>query len=252
MKYSEDIFCTADKLSFLASLTGENWTTNKEGVRENNILLSYLMHTYEKLFKENKIFISEDEKYSIFNTGLFNSYFEPIYAYLEPNKSKRPNFSKWYLIRFSTQYELARSGVSPDNLPGRANYFEDPSLLIFDTNCPISIQFEHILNDPNNIERLPKNLKDSPVLTNLFNGAVQTMIKQVAANYKLAVPQYYKGKIQLLLPLCLEIPGVPDLALVVSKTKDNKYYQGHTCLTMDMAYNNARLIAKPESNWLKI
>ena len=28
------------------------------------------------------------------------------------------------------------------------------------------------------------------------------------------------------------------------------YYQGHTCLTMDMAYSNARLIAKPESNWL--
>ncbi|WP_374047970.1 DUF3825 domain-containing protein [uncultured Thomasclavelia sp.] len=23
-----------------------------------------------------------------------------------------------------------------------------------------------------------------------------------------------------------------------------------TCLTLDMAYNNTRLIAKPESNWL--
>ncbi|MCI8485491.1 MAG: DUF3825 domain-containing protein, partial [Lachnospiraceae bacterium] len=23
-----------------------------------------------------------------------------------------------------------------------------------------------------------------------------------------------------------------------------------TCITLDMAYNNARLIAKPESNWL--
>ena len=39
-----------------------------------------------------------------------------------------------------------------------------------------------------------------------------------------------------------------DVAIAVSK-KDN-CYQGHTCLTLDMAYNNARLIAKPESNWL--
>ena len=40
----------------------------------------------------------------------------------------------------------------------------------------------------------------------------------------------------------------PDVAIAVTK-KDN-FYQGHTCITLDMAYNNARLIAKPESNWL--
>ena len=39
-----------------------------------------------------------------------------------------------------------------------------------------------------------------------------------------------------------------DVAIAVTK-KDN-CYQGHTCLTLDMAYNNARLIAKPENNWL--
>ena len=41
-----------------------------------------------------------------------------------------------------------------------------------------------------------------------------------------------------------------DVAIAVTK-KDNSY-QGHTCLTLDMAYNNARLIAKPESTWLSI
>lgn len=62
------------------------------------------------------------------------------------------------------------------------------------------------------------------------------------------VPQYYEGKIQLLLPLCLMSDDKPDVAIAVTK-KDNSY-QGHTCITLDMAYNNARLIAKPESNWL--
>lgn len=62
------------------------------------------------------------------------------------------------------------------------------------------------------------------------------------------VLQYYEGKIQLLLPLCLMSDDKPDVAIAVTK-KDNSY-QGHTCITLDMAYNNARLIAKPESNWL--
>ena len=75
------------------------------------------------------------------------------------------------------------------------------------------------------------------------------MKKKVSANYKLAIPQYYDGKIQLLLLLCLMSDDIPDVTLTV--TKKNNCYQGHTCLTLDMAYNNARLIAKPESSWLK-
>ena len=78
------------------------------------------------------------------------------------------------------------------------------------------------------------------------------MKKRVLANYKIAVPQYYKGKIQLLLPLCLVDSDIPDLALVVTKNPTGNFYQGHTCLSIEMAYNNARLIAKPDSYWLKI
>ena len=74
------------------------------------------------------------------------------------------------------------------------------------------------------------------------------MIKKVTANYKMAIPQYYNGKIQLLLPLCLMDSTTPDIAIAV--TKQATCYQGHTCLTLDMAYNNARLIVRPQSNWL--
>lgn len=74
------------------------------------------------------------------------------------------------------------------------------------------------------------------------------MKRKVECNYKIAVPQYYEGKVQLLLPLCLIDPEKVDLVLVV--TRRNNYYIGKTCLTLDMAYNNARLIAKPETSWL--
>lgn len=64
------------------------------------------------------------------------------------------------------------------------------------------------------------------------------------------MPQYYKSNIQLLLPLSLTA-GSPnaDLALAVTETKHN--YSASTCLTIAMAYNNARLIVKPQSDWLK-
>ena len=81
-----------------------------------------------------------------------------------------------------------------------------------------------------------------------MNGPLDIMKKRVSANYKLAVPQYYECKIQLLLPLCLMSDDKPDVAIAVTKKDDS--YQGHTCITLDMAYNNTRLIAKPESNWL--
>lgn len=58
----------------------------------------------------------------------------------------------------------------------------------------------------------------------------------------------HEDKIQLLLPLCLMSDNKPDIAIAV--TNRNNCYQGHTCLTLDMAYNNTRPIAKPESDWL--
>ncbi len=77
----------------------------------------------------------------------------------------------------------------------------------------------------------------------LFDGAIKRAKLMINANYKTAVPQYYKGKIQLLIPICLISENVPDLALAVSKNGAGDQYLGHTCLTLDMAYNNARLIA---------
>ena len=85
-----------------------------------------------------------------------------------------------------------------------------------------------------------------------LTGAIDEVIRQVKTNYKIAVPQYFNRKTQLLLPLCLT-PGSknPDLALVIYKL-DEFNYCARTCLTLEMAYMNARLIVKPQSDWLKI
>ena len=187
-------------------------------------------------------------KYCLFNTGLFTEYYEPIYAYTEPNSAG--GSQPYYLKDFMTPYDLGTFGVS--EFPERANYFEQPELLVFDANCQVNVQYKHILADPSNVDRIPQEVKDAKNIQYIFNGAIDTMKKKVTANYKIAVPQYFNGKIQLLLPLALVDPDVSDLALVVSKNSCGSFYQGHTCLTLEMAYYNARLIAKPESNWLHL
>lgn len=209
----------------------ENWSNDT--YPNNGILANYLVKTYDKLTSEKKIAIGQD--YALFNTGLFNKYYDMLYAYQSGAD-----------ITFLTGYELSNIGVT--DRPERANYFENPELLLFDWHYPIDVYYKHILDDEKNRKRLPEEFLNSNNKINIINGALDNMKKKVSANYKLAVPQYYDGKIQLLLPLCLISDDIPDVAIAV--TKKNNCYQGHTCLTLDMAYNNARLIAKPESNWL--
>ena len=209
----------------------ENWSNTT--YPNNGILANYLVKTYDKLTSEKKILIGQ--KYALFNTGLFTKYYEPLYAYQTGTD-----------ISFLTAYELSSIGIS--DRPERANYFEKPELLLFDWHYPIDVYYKHILDDERNKNRLPQDFLNSNNMVNILNGAIDTMKKRVSANYKLAIPQYYDGKIQLLLPLCLMSDNKPDIAIAV--TKKETCYQGHTCLTLDMAYNNARLIAKPESNWL--
>jgi len=211
----------------------ENWSNAT--YPDNKILTNYMVHTYKKLSSEKNIIINNEKEYALFNTGLFTEFYQPIYAYQDKNG-----------LQFLTDYDLG--GMNINDKPSRANYFEDPSLLLFDWHYQININYKHILKDIKNINRIPEKLKDNKNILNNLNGSIESMKKKVSANYKLAIPQYYEGIIQLLLPLCLEDDETPSLALAV--TKVGNYYQGHTCLTLDMAYNNARLIAKPESSWL--
>lgn len=209
----------------------ENWSN--ETYPNNGILANYLVKTYDKLSSEKNIIIGKN--YALFNTGLFTKHYDPIYAYQSGKE-----------IQFLTGYELG--GIGVDERPERANYFEHPELLLFDWHYKIDVHYPHILEDKENQKRIPKEVLESKNIVNNFDGAINKMKKKVSANYKLAVPQYFEGKIQLLLPLCLADDNIPDMTLVV--TKVGNVYRGHTCLTLDMAYNNARLIAKPESNWL--
>lgn len=216
-----------------------------EGNHDNYILKNYLENTFLKLLGEGKIV--ETDNYCIFNTGLYSTYFEPIYVYAERNRNTSDP-KKWYFKDFKDKYELGIMEIDAD-FPERADYFSDPSRLIFNWHYDINVNYKHILDDMNTSQRLPESFKNSKQQLNILKGAINTAIQRVIANYKLAIPHYYRNKIQLMIPLYLEDDNTPSVALVLNQI-NNKYYQATTCLTMQMAYMDARLIAKPESNWL--
>ena len=236
------------KIAALAGLCPEKWSFG--GQSDNVILKNYISHTFLKLEDEGNILKKDD--FALFNTGLYTEFYDPIFAYF--TKNTIPKRQEWFLIGFYTSYQLGMMGI--DEFPKRANYFSDPSALVFDANCDIIPQYKHIFSDAENFLRIPESVRESPNKITLFVGAVKRAKDMIDANYKTAVPQYYKkgqdkGRIQLLIPIYLINEKTPDLALVVSKNEAGTQYLGHTCLTLDMAYNNARLIARPDSAWLK-
>lgn len=221
----------------------EKWSF--EDKDDNYILKNYLKYTFKKLQEENKVI--ETDTYCAFDTGLFSKYYEPIYAYGEINKNATENAAKWYFKGFKDTYELGSLDI--EKFPERADYFSEPARLVFNWHLNVNKNYKHILDDLNTSQRLPDSIKNSDRPLETLKGVIDTAIQKVIANYKLAVPHYYQNKIQLLVPLCFGKDDNPDVALVLDLMK-NGYYQATTCLSMEMAYMDARLIAKPESNWL--
>lgn len=216
----------------------------------HQVLRNYINHTFKRLHylhekSPTECYLYQRGKTFCFNTGLFTERFEPIYALFGPNETGR--VAKWKLFGFYKQSAYELNKVYP--LPQRANYFDSVRDLLFDTRRELRINIDHILGDEENLKRVPEKYRDTSSLPIKIRAhAIEYAKIRIQENYKAAVPQYFKGKIQFLIPICLDDPAVVDMSLAVRR--EGGIYSGKTCLTLDMAYNNARLISKPESDWL--
>ena len=237
-----------DRLDQLAQLAEpEEWAyQNMQSEHGRPILYNYLHYTYVRLREENKIFESDDRQYATFNTGLVTPNQESLFALFSPNRlpdaSQQWHFHSW---RRKGEHDL---NVFPQ-LPEMAHYFDDPSALVFDTRRELRPNVEHIVEDHKERFSEPYRSMDNYALQTFLNGAISNAKERVKRNYKTAIPQYYQGNVQLLLPLCLSSPNRADLALVVENHET--FYRASTCLTLDMAYSNARLLARPDRDWLQ-
>jgi len=238
----------------------ETWNYERPEFQRPNqtlpILRRYLNYTFLRLQSQRKIEIATvtGEVRACFNTGLQTSAGgKDIFAVFSKNdKASQDNdFPEWWFRGWHDSYSTMLSGFRP--LPTVATYVSDNRDLVFETSYDIDINFEHIIEDPKNRDRLPKSLRsDRTLAINAVRGAAAYLKQKHRNNRMMAIPFWYPEheKIQFLLPLRLTSADHEVLALVADKQERDKLYKIRTALTMDMAYSNARLVGKPNREWL--
>ncbi len=214
-----------------------------------------MRYAYARVLEEGKLVTGTDERgieVAAFNTGLFTPHFEPIVGLFEANRN--PGQQPWVFKDWVTFGDWRIRPLDVDALQP-ARYFANPAELVYDPTRELVPNLDHILGARD--ERWPAELPEDEVQRRIMlDGAIREVGKRVRMNWHLAVPQFYwpssdrDGRIQLLLPLRLAGNRPAHLALVVDRR--DEVYVGYTILTLAMAYNNARLITRPESDWLSV
>jgi len=259
-----------DGFQFLEELSQktipEKWSyQNHESAIPHPILKAFLENTFEKLLKDkvqNKLIISDDNKFALFNSGLLDKFFHDIYIISEiRNVDGENEYYNPQIVRSLTDLskrKIKKNGEllnHPDKLPESIDFFSKISEVTFNNLLPIDRsydKFTHIIEE--RIDRFPESYqsKDTTELARTLDNSINYAKAMAKRNYKLVVPQYrpQTDKLQLLMPIYLSgsFSKQPDFALVLDL--EDGIYTPETILPLDAAYQNARLIAKPDDFWL--
>ena len=153
-------------------------------------------------------------------------------------------------------FTLNGKPVSERSLPDPAQFYDNINEIIFKPEPefydPDEEKLHHIIEERR--DRFPDahKTRSTTELAVVLDTAIKCSYELAKRNYKLVVPQYrpQEDKIQYLMPLYLgaTFNKLPDFALVLDN--ESGYYKPETILDLDDAYQNARLIAKPDNFWL--
>lgn len=153
---------------------------------------------------------------------------------------------EWYFRGFADELSPLLRHISP--LPEKPSYYMTQYGVNYNPEWPIRVNVDHILGDEENLSRIPAEIREAQNLPLLLETAVELARRKAVVEPSIVVPQGYQGRVQYLLPICLTDMERPDLAMTL--TIMDGYYLGNTCLTLEMAYLNARLLSRPVAHWL--
>lgn len=270
-------------------LPGETWkfrNSSQEDYRpktEYDILQSYLQYVFEKLLSDydnpesknyKKIVFSLDKKHALFNSGLLNKFAQDVYLMGDVFGLTGGKFTLSNLAIAPSKVDLIRNfgfaGADLTPYPGVVEFFDKLDDIIYDSDIEIDLsadRLSHIIEDGARRNRFAEKYTamyekgDLPAITSTLETAIENARKIAKRNYKFVVPQYRSarggepGKIQFLMPIYLDrqYGERPDFALVLNieiMPDGTRYYTPETILELPWAYNNARVICKPEDTWL--
>lgn len=254
------------------------------------ILRNYLNYTFYRLKAQDKVLVDDKAGIAAFNTGLVDRTYEPIFACFSHSdqrlewkfeafcKAGSRGWGKQLAATFNPLPERASYISRKEDL-----FFNTESPLLPDTDhilldnvnrLPQEFLTDELMGNEEALvlvdrafgaqspedretafdelgDLIEDNLKIRRRLKNRLDDAIDLACKRAEWNYKTAVPAWYPARdvMSLLLPLDLTEDDRPDVALVAELTESGAYI-GQTILTMPMAYTNARLICRPDSDWL--
>lgn len=268
----------------------ETWEFGGSGHRPYQILKSYIATTFYRLQSEGKVCVNAEHTFAAFNTGLVDNRYDDVYACFEPDPTGRLAWRFCGLAGAGNRALKKQVARYFNPLPQPARYVDRLEDLLFDLDRTLVVDYDHILLDnmerlplsffayelsaSSEATALVKQVQqtapgargplfaelaglvdDEPrlfrSLRNRLEDAVEVARRRVRWNFKTAIPCYYPraNAMSLLLPLCLTDDEHADAALVVQLLESGNY-QGQTILTMEQAYMDARLICRPDSDWL--
>ena len=248
-----------EQLEVLAALAlPEPWRFLNPKYQSKNtdtpILERYLNYVFKKqavdyvnassVQEADSIFYIRNE-FACFHTGLYTKNLKGIYMCFERNKRK-DSLLDWYFRGWADENSHLLRFVEP--LPERPCFTEWEYGRNYCPEWEIRVNVNHMLGDPENLARLPENMRSAWNLPLLLETAVELGRRLAVISPSMVVPQGYQGRIQYLLPMHLTNMKHPDLAMALSIMDGD--YIGHTCLTLEMSYLNARLLARPTARWL--
>ena len=250
--YLPDLYGQLDRLA--AMILPEPWrfaAPEKERFNQStHILERHLYLTFEEQMRrreyatDKNAFVYIGESRAAFNTGLLTPLYQDVYACFEPNRN--PQFGRnWALVGFHTEAAAALEGIAA--LPMPLRFFPDTAYG-FHPDWPLRLNLEHMLFSDENLNRLPAPIRTMSSLAQTIEACAEQSMKRARYTPGIAVPQWYGGHLQYLLPLFIMDDRHADVALALD-AKDG-FYIAYTALTLEMAYGNARLIARPEAGWL--
>ena len=224
-------------------------------------LRNYLNYTFVRLnaLERNSpgqyFHFTTDQEWVCFNTGLQNSFGVDLIALFQKYKSKdtsqqqgRPDWVyKGCFASNDKQYRNLFGGATPDI----AWYSADSRDYIFDTSYKLDKDaFDHLFDRAKERSGLP-NAPDE-VVRNYLRGAIENLVPKIFRNYKIAIPVYYveEKRMQLLLPFISASDTNDVSCFLVERDDKSKSYHLKTIFDLDQAYFSARLITRPDKDWL--
>lgn len=224
-------------------------------------LKNYLNYTFIRLVELEQSSSGKHFKFSpdgdrvCFNTGLQNAHGSDLLATFQkakpnPNGPNKP-VTDWIYKGCHAPNDHGYRNFFQHEFPDIAWYSLDSKDYIFDTSYRLERDvFDHLFDRAKERAGLP-NVPDE-VVRNYLRGTIENLVPKIRRNYKVAIPVYYvtEKRMQLLLPFPSAANPNEYASFLVDRDDTSQTYRLKTIFDLDQAYFSARLITRPDREWL--